>query len=216
MAKAIVFANGDYLDGPMVRRALATPSQWIIAADGGARAAAYYDCVPDVVIGDFDSLTDDEQRALEAQGVALLRHPPEKNETDLELALKWAAAQGADCICVAGGLGDRLDQTMANVYLLALPELKDIDVELVAGRQATRLLHAGQHEIRGAPEDTVSLLPLGGDVRGITTDGLYYPLTDETLTFGPARGVSNVLIGESARVRFTSGLLLLVHTIGRA
>ncbi len=216
MPKALIFANGDYHDGPMVRRILHPPAQWIIAADGGARAALYYDCLPHIVIGDFDSLGLEEQRNLEARGVTLLRYPMDKDETDLELALRWAARHGADCICIAGGVGDRLDQTLANVYLLALPELQAAQVELVAGRQSTRLLRPGTHHLRGTAGDTISLLPFGGDVHGIRTHGLQYPLHGETLVFGPARGVSNVLLGESATLTFTAGLLLLVHTLGRA
>jgi len=216
MSKALIFANGDYHDGPMVRRMLQSPAQWIIAADGGARAALYYDCLPHVAIGDFDSLSLEEQRSLEARGVTLLRYPAEKNETDLELALQWAAQQGADCICIVGGIGDRLDQTLANVYLLALPELDAAEVELVAGRQSTRLLRAGTHHLHGAAGDTVSLLPFGGDVHGVTTHGLKYALDAETLAFGPARGVSNVLLSESATLTFATGRLLLIHTLGRA
>lgn len=216
MPKALIFANGDSLDGPMVRRMLQSPAQWVIAADGGARVALYYGYVPHVVIGDFDSLTDDEQHDLESRGVSLLRYPAEKDETDLELALQWAARQGAESICVVGGIGDRLDQTLANVYLLALPELRAIDVELVAGRQSTRLVSAGTHTLSGTAEDTLSLLPLGGAVHGVTTDGLKYPLTNETLAFGPARGVSNVMLDHRATLTFNDGLLLVIHTLGRA
>ncbi len=216
MPKALIFANGDSLDGPMVRRMLQSPAQWVIAADGGARVALYYGYLPHIVIGDFDSLTDDEQHDLESRGVSLLRYPAEKDETDLELALQWAARHGADCICVVGGIGDRLDQTFANVYLLALPELRAVDVELVANKQSTRLLRAGTHALHGAAGDTISLLPFGGDVHGVTTDGLQYPLKGETLAFGPARGVSNVMLAEHATLTFSDGLLLVIHTLGRA
>ena len=117
---------------------------------------------------------------------------------------------------VRPGIGDRLDQTLSNVYLLALPVLRERDVRLVAGKQEAWLLYPGEHHITGAAGDTLSLLPISGEAHGIRTDNLYYPLRDETLTFGPSRGISNVLQGEQAGVSLRDGVLLAVHTIGRA
>jgi thiamine pyrophosphokinase len=215
-----VFANGDVNDGPMVQRALVAARRWdgplIVAADGGARVAQYYDLSVDTIIGDLDSLSAMEVQGFLARGVNIQRYSPEKDETDLELALRWAAGQGARWIRVVGGLGNRLDQTLANVYLLALPELGGCDVRLVAGKQEAWLLRPGEHDIEGAKGDTVSLIPLGGTVHDVRTENLYYPLRDETLLFGPARGISNVMNGDMARVGVGQGLLLVVHTVGRA
>lgn len=221
MHKALIFANGDVNDGEMVRRTLETAAAMpgetlVIAADGGARAAAHFHLRVQVAIGDMDSLSAAEQAALEADGAELHRYPEEKNETDLELALMYAATEGVRWIRIIGGVGDRLDQTLSNVYLLALPALNGIDTRMVAGRQEAWLAQMGENVILGAKNDTVSLIPLSGRANGVTTEGLYYPLRDEDLLFGPARGVSNVLNGERASVTFRDGALLIVHTIGRA
>lgn len=201
----------------MVQRALAdAPDALRVAADGGARVAKAFGVSLQAVIGDMDSAGGAELAALEAQGVTILRYPPEKNETDLELALLWVAEQGIRWIRILGAVGGRLDQTLANVYLLALPALRDCDVRLVSRNQAAWLLFPGDHTIHGAKGDTVSLIPLGGAVSGIRTQNLYYPLKNETLVFGPARGVSNVMDGEVAQVSFADGLMLVVHTLGRA
>lgn len=216
---ALIFANGDINDGPMVRRALAATAsaqRYVVAADGGARAALHFGCRPDLVIGDLDSLSSAEVDALQAQGVQIERYPAAKDETDLELALLHCAARGCQWLRVIGSLGDRFDQTLANVYLLALPALTGRDVALVAGRQELYLLRAGDHSIVGAVGDTVSLLPLGGAVNGIVTEGLQYPLREETLYFGPTRGVSNVMQATEAHLSLRSGTLLIVHTAGRA
>jgi thiamine pyrophosphokinase len=215
--KALIFANGDANDGPLVRQVLsAAADAWVIAADGGARQAAFFGFRPQIIIGDLDSLSLAEVTALEAQGIEIRAAPPEKDETDLELALLYAAGQGAGWIRIIGGLGDRLDQTLGNLYLMALPALHGIDVRLVARNQEAWLLHPGENRIEGAPGDTLSLLPVSGDASGIRTDGLYYPLRYETLSFGPARGMSNLLTGSHARVTLGSGLLLAIHTLGRA
>jgi thiamine pyrophosphokinase len=216
---ALIFANGDINDGPMVRRALdatASIQPYVVAADGGARVALHFGYQPDIVIGDLDSLSPEEVSSLRSQSVEIEQHPAAKDETDLELALLHCAAQGCEWLRVIGSLGDRFDQTLANVYLLALPALFGRNVKLVAGRQELYLLHPGRHRILGEEGDTVSLLPLGGAVSGIVTEGLQYPLRDETLYFGPARGVSNVMLANEASLATDDGTLLIVHTAGRA
>lgn len=221
MHKALIFANGDVNDGFMVRRALETAAAmpgetFIIAADGGARAAAHFGLAVQTVIGDMDSLTAPEQAALAAAGARLIQYPAEKDETDLELAILCALDDGAGWIRVIGGVGDRLDQTISNVYLLSLPALHGCDIRLVAGRQEAWIAGAGDHPLNGQAGDTVSLIPLNGAARGVVTEGLYYPLRDEDLLFGPARGVSNVMTEAHAAVRLREGALLIVHTQGRA
>lgn len=215
--KILIFANGERADGPMTQRALAAaPDARIVAADGGARVAQSFGLPVHVVIGDMDSLEAAELSALAEQGAAVHRYPEEKDETDLELALKWAAAQGAGWIRILGAVGNRLDQTLSNVYLLALPELQGRDVRLVAGRQETWLLRPGAWPISGAAGDTISLIPLNGAAQGVRTGGLYYPLRGETLAFGPARGISNVMQADRALVEVQEGFLLVIHTLGRA
>ena len=215
--KALIFANGAIEDGEMVTRALAHAADaLLIAADGGARVAQHYGLTVQTVIGDMDSLAPEELDLLEQRQTTLIRHPAEKNETDLELALMWAVEQGADWLRVIGATGGRLDQTLSNMYLLALPILTGRDVQLVAGKQATWLARPGRTAINGAVGDTISLIPLNGTVRGVRTEALYYPLNDEDLYFGPARGVSNVMTADQAVVSLREGVLLVVHTIGRA
>jgi thiamine pyrophosphokinase len=215
---ALIFANGDIDDGAMVERALADSGSdaLVVAADGGARVAQHYGVRVNTVIGDMDSLSAEEVDALQAQGATVLRHPAEKNETDLELALMHAVERGARWLRVVGATGGRLDQSISNIYLLALPLLAHCDIKLVAGKQAVWLARAGTTDISGAAGDTISLIPLNGTARGVRTEGLYYPLHDEDLYFGPARGVSNVMNGEQAAVTLREGVLLVVHTIGRA
>ena len=217
--QALIFANGRAHDGPMVRRTLAVVKEkapLVIAADGGARVARSYGLAVQTVVGDMDSLSVAELAELEAQGVELRQHPAEKDENDLELALKLAVERGANWIRILGALGGRLDQTLANIYLLALPELRGLDVQLVSRSQAAWLLYPGEHNIAGEIDDTLSLLPLSGAVTDIHTENLYYPLRGETLSFGPARGISNVLTAPQAALRFSDGLLLIVHTLGKA
>jgi thiamine pyrophosphokinase len=206
--RAIIFANGK-LGDPQSTRKLLQPDTLVVAADGGTRHALAAGVTPDVVIGDLDSLAPDDRAHLEAAGMSIIPFSPRKDETDLELALLHATRAGATEIVVLAALGGRLDQTIANVLLLALPELAGIDARIVAGAQEAFIIQ-GEATIAGQPGDTVSLIPLGGDAEGVTTEGLEWPLKEDDLRFGPARGVSNVLTEEQARVHVERGMLLCV------
>jgi len=215
--RALVFANGDLNPGPAVTAALrSAPDALIVAADGGARLARACDLTPHLVVGDMDSLSAAELDDLRAADAEILRFPPAKNETDLELALIAAVERGAAWLRVLGALGDRIDQTLANIELLALPMLATVDARLVSGPQTLWLIGPGEHALPGDPGDTISLIPLGGDAVGVRTTNMVYPLRDETLRVGPARGVSNVIADPGARVALGEGTLIAVHTPGRA
>lgn len=217
MTSVLIFAHGDFTPGIMVERALASlPDAYVIAADGGARAAVNAGAKPNLVIGDMDSVDPDLLENLQSEGVEIRRYPTEKDETDLELALKAAALQAGHPIRILGALGGRLDHTLSNIYLLALPELAGCDVRLVSGNQEAWLMPPGEAAISGAKGDTLSLVPLNGAVEGVETENLYYPLRAETLKFGPARGVSNVMTADRAIVRSRRGELLIIHTVGKA
>lgn len=218
MKSALIFANGSPDDGVMVRQVLnhLTPNPYIIAADGGATIARYFGYDPDIIIGDMDSIPPAILDQYQAQGVHIERHPTHKDETDLELALWHAQASGYHFIRVLGAMGGRFDQTLANVSLLASPTLYKTDAVILAGDQAIRLITSGDHAIQGRAGDTISLIPFGGDVLGITTHGLQYPLQSEPLPFATSRGISNVMQAEQATIQIEMGKLLLIHTIGKA
>ena len=182
----------------------------LFCADGGARAALSLGLRPDVVVGDLDSLDDAQQAQLAALGCRLAVYPVAKDWTDLELALKLALEEGATEVVILGALGGRLDQELANIMLLLLPELDNVSVRIVDERQEMFVARS-EATLAGQPGDIVSLIPWGGDVMGIITEGLMYPLRDEPLLAGPARGISNMMIGQVARVTLRSGALLVIH-----
>jgi len=206
----VIIANGVAPNETTVRRWLDSATQ-LICADGGARAALSLGLRPDVVVGDLDSLDAAQQAQLAALGCRLVVYPVAKDWTDLELALKLAVEKGATELVILGALGGRLDQELANILLLLLPELEGLPAWIVDERQEMFVTRS-EATIAGHAGDIVSLIPLGGDVTGIVTEGLMYPLRDEPLLAGPARGISNVMTGPVARVTLRSGSLLVVHS----
>jgi len=209
----LVFANGAPPE-PSATLQLARSADLVLCANGGTHHAHALGIDPHAVVGDMDSLAQELRTTLQAAGTRLLEYPAHKDETDLELALLYAAEQGATRISVVGVRGGRIDHELANLLLLAHPRLSGLDVRLIAEGQEIRLVRQ-QARFHGATGDLLSLLPIGGDAHGVTTSGLEYPLCDETLQFGPARGVSNVFSGPVACVSLRSGVLLAVHTRGR-
>ena len=215
---AIIFANGFPSHGKAVQNVLeAYPHATLIAADGGANLAYQeYHLIPHVIIGDMDSTTTEQQAFFQQHGSLIHVFPMEKDETDLELALLYAHQHQHNPIYIIGAFGNRFDQTLGNVDLLALPTLVGHDVRLVGFEQQLWLVGEGEHTIHGYVGDTLSLLPFSATVSQVQTDGLYYPLNGEDLLLGRARGMSNVFIADEAIIRFQAGLLLLIHTQGRA
>ena len=215
MERILVIANGE-LEPGMGPRLSSLAFDQVIAVDGGADHCRRLGLVPDLVIGDLDSLAPETLAHFAQAGIPCERHPAQKDETDLELALRKAMRQGAGHIVLACALGGRLDMILANVLLLAQPEYRGARIELWEPRRTSWLLRPPGGEIPGMPGATLSLIPLQGDAEGVATEGLAYPLRGETLRFGHGRGLSNVFREAPARVRLGAGMLLVVHTPGRA
>jgi len=181
-----------------------------LAADGGAWALLRRGLHPDVAVGDWDSLDPQDLQCLQEAGVALHAFPPDKDATDLELALLYAAEHGAHEMHVFGALGGRWDQTAANLLLLAHPCLRTRRV--ILHHQGQRLwLIRGQDEIVGQVGDLISFVPLGGPARGVTLRGVAYPLEEGALPWAGTRGISNRFVAPQVHVRVREGMLLAIH-----
>lgn len=213
--RVVIFGNGTLWDAEH-ERSLIRADDLIFCADGGARHAFELSIVPDLVIGDADSLAETPRAWLLANNVTIQSHPVEKNATDLELALQAAIESGADSVLLLAATGTRIDHTFANFSLLAAARQAGVAAQIVAGRQHCFYISNESITIRGAPGETLSLLPWGRDAHGVTAEGVYWPLHAETLTFGENRGISNVLVASEARVSVQRGALLVVHHRGPA
>jgi thiamine pyrophosphokinase len=215
MPRIVIFANGELPDLESAR-ALLQPGDYLIAADGGANHLMKMGILPEVVIGDLDSVDEDILFELTTAEVNIEQYSEDKDETDIELALQYAVEFGASAILIVGALGGRLDQTIANLSILTDALLPKIDIRLDDGVEEVFFCRAsadkgGQVEVQGRSGDIVSLIPWHGPVEGVATEGLQWPLYGETLYPEKSRGVSNVMLGESASVKIDKGLLLIVH-----
>jgi thiamine pyrophosphokinase len=192
----------------------------VVAADGGARLATRLGLAIDQWVGDGDSLSAEEIDGLAASGVAVRLVPTAKDESDLELAVVAAVDAGATRLSILGALGGRrADHTLANVALLGHERLVGHTAQILDATARVSLLvsdgaaaEPAGLTLEGHPDDVVSLLPVGGTVEGVTTESLAYPLRDEPLLVGSARGLSNIRIASPARVTIRAGRLLVIET----
>ena len=183
----------------------------MIAADSGVDRALALGLHVDVAIGDFDSVTAAGLAAVEAPGARIERHPTAKDATDLELALDAALALAPSRILVIGSSGGRLDHLLGSLLLLGDDRYggPTIDAWLgsSAGPRHPRLANARRHPGRLA----LAAARCNGPAEGVTTEGLDYPLHDETLPAGTSRGISNVFSAAEAHITVARGCLLAVR-----
>ena len=224
--RALILANGSAPGRDRLPAGTLENIVLVIAADGGLRTAEALGLRPDLAIGDFDSADPALLAKAEAEGVTMARVAAEKDESDLELAVRAAVARGATSIVILGALGGaRVEHTLAAIALLGLGadsvtgSASPFEMAIVDERSTIRLLRGGTPggraaaiDLQGEPGDYVSLQPWGGDAAGVTTEGLRYPLRDEALVMGPSRGLSNELLGRHGRVSCRTGQLLVIHT----
>lgn len=215
--RALVVADGE-VDRDALRTWIAATDEplLVVAADGGARHLAAIGRFPDLICGDGDSLGD-ELDAFARAGTRIELHPVDKDESDLELALRAVIAADASAIDVFGALaGARAEHGLANELLLGAAWLDGICV--IAHHRASRLRRIGTRtgpgsvSLDGSSGDFVSLLPLDDPVEGIVTDGLRFPLRGEALPLGSTRGLSNELTAQPASVQSARGRLIVIET----
>ncbi len=182
----------------------------VIAADGGTDHALAAGLRPEVVIGDLDSIT--------AAGLAwahthaeVIAHPPEKDLTDTELALRFVADRHPRRVILLSGGGDRLDHTMAAFGALGAPELTGIpELECWWGGQYAIVLH-GPARIRRAvtPGSRLSLLALQGACSGVTVAGTQWALTNAELSALSGHGLSNLAVSAQIQISLSAGVLTI-------
>lgn len=186
------------------------PGDVVIAADGGANLCVSWGWPVDRIVGDMDSVRPGVADQLAAQGIPFERYPAEKDETDLEIALRVALEAGTAEVVITGALGARIDHTLGNLALLALPALAGVPVRIVDGGQTIWLVR-DRLIVQGEPGDILSLIPFGGDACGVSVSGVHWPLDRANFPVGPSLGISNRLTEVRAQIDVMTGALLVIH-----
>lgn len=186
----------------------------IIAADSGMNFLHRNGIVPDVIAGDFDSVDDDSLDEFSSlPEVEMLRLNPVKDDTDTEFVIREAIRRGATSISILGATGTRLDHVLANVYLLGIGLEAGVSMEIVDSHNRIRMtdtvLEISKKEQFGS---YVSVLPVKGDAKGVTLEGMKYPLSDADVNCFSSLGVSNEIVNDVAKISVKQGTLLVIES----
>lgn len=175
----------------------------VIAVDGG------YDVLKgqriDLVVGDFDSLS------YVPEHPHVIQLPPEKDDTDMMIAIKEGLRIGYRCFHIYGGTGGRLSHTVANFQCLAYLLEKGAKGYLIDAQEVTTMIHNDSMEFPASYKGYLSVFSYEKEARGVTLKGLKYSLSDATLDSRIPLGVSNEFTGKPSSVSVKEGTLLLIY-----
>ena len=209
--KAVLFAGADIGDYTFCHAYL-QDADIIICCDGGVRHTKALGIQPQYIVGDFDSAPPEILEEYRSKGIVMRQVPKHKNETDMQLGMLLALELGATELILLGGIGDRLDHTLANAHLLLYLLKQGVKAVLVNEKNRVELIdHATT--LHGKAGDLVSIIPLSMVVRGVTLEGLEYPLVHYDLAMDDALiAVSNVMLSDTATVTIADGYLFVMQT----
>lgn len=200
MKRAILFSNGELTDLRRLKKLL-KHSDFLIGVDGGTNQILKLGLKPNLIIGDLDSLT----KIPKDTKVLKLAN---QNKTDIQKAIEQATKMGYEEVLLVGFLGRRLDHMISSLMIVAKSKL---NIKIIEGNQEMQVIK-DKITLKGKPGDLVSLIPLLGDCQKITTEGLKWRLQGRTLKCGKGLGVSNVMLGKTAKVSLKKGCLLVLVT----
>ena len=206
--RAFIYAAGKYTpeDIKLYKRIKLKDDDIVICADGGYDALYYTSIVPDVIIGDFDSM-----KSPVPKDVEIIRYSSDKDKTDLEICIDYACDKGCDTVFIMGALGGRIDHTMGALY--ALKYALEIGVKAMILNASSRVyITDSELEIRRENFKYVSLIPCTDKVSGLTAKGLKYGLSDAELKQGSSFGISNEFYNNTAEIKIKRGILFVICT----
>ncbi|NLD50012.1 MAG: thiamine diphosphokinase [Clostridiaceae bacterium] len=207
---AIVVCNGSICDYSYYKKYF-EDAKFVVCADGGASHLKKFGIKPDILLGDFDSINQEDLDYYKALNVEVLKYGFDKDFTDTEIAVDIVIERGFDNIVIIGGTGTRLDHSLANIFLLKKIMDKGIKGRIV-NEQNEIFIASGNIRLEREEGFKITLLPLTQKVTGITTKGLLYPLKDDCLVMGEGRGVSNEFADSYAEVSTKSGILMVIKS----
>ena len=205
----LLMANGDYGELSWYRQ-FKDSFDRVICVDGGTAWAMRIGLVPHRVVGDMDSISLEAMDYAASLGTEFTVVPREKENTDFQLGLELAEQDGASEIVVWGGTGSRLDHSLSNLFSASALVLLGIKVCFRSPREDVHLIN-DRLVLPGKVGDTVSLITLGDESRGVTLRGFQYPLANATLNGRWQHAVSNVIADPDPEVAIGSGVVAVIH-----
>ena len=205
--KAFIYTGGEILPENVTERP--DEGDLVIAADCGLQNATRMGVSPTVVLGDFDSLPKSVEIPEEAE---ILQVPAEKDETDTQLAVSLAISRGAREIVIIGGIGGRLDHTLSNLAILEDLDRRMIHGLMVSGYNRARFLRNNSTLIPRSGYAYFGILAADPIVKGVSAEGVKYPLKKAKLERCNQYAVSNEIVGNCALIDVRRGGVWIVES----
>lgn len=212
MRRAVIISGGDVISFSILKDQLKV-DDYVIAVDRGIDYVCDNGIRADVVLGDFDSVSDYERvNELEKKGAFKLAYPEDKDYSDTELALSFAKEKGFNNVLLLGATGTRLDHTLTNIFLLVPYALADMQIDILMDNGVGYVREASTVpiELREEYGRIFSVLPLTSVVEGLNITGARYPLSEHRLVQGSTLTVSNEVL-DVARISFNKGVAMVVQ-----
>jgi len=201
MNRCIIVGAGEFFPGCTIHK---HPGDLLIAADGGYKYLKELNLTPDLLVADFDSLT-----VTAPAEVPVLRFKPEKDDTDMGLAISEGVWRGYTEFVLYGGTGGRQDHTFANYQALIGLSKKGMRGYLVGDGYLTTAITDSALSLNPLPAGTVSVFAADSRCEGVSIRGLKYEIDHAPLTNDFPLGVSNELVGKPAIISVEKGTLLI-------
>ncbi|MEA1967221.1 MAG: thiamine diphosphokinase [Thermodesulfobacteriota bacterium] len=208
--KYIIVANGTIKKDDYFRKML-NKADMIVCADGGAKHLERMEIIPDIVIGDLDSMDQYAEIFVKKNRVRIIKHPPKKNASDTELAALWAIENQASDITIIGATGTRLDHSLANIFLMRKIALTGISCRIIDDNNEIYLVSESL-TLKGSPGDLLSIIPVTEKVTGLTVKGVEYPLLNAEISMGSSLGISNCFTESQAVITIKTGVLIVTKS----
>jgi len=212
MKRAIIFLNGTHHNLKNIRKITPKRNDVIIAVDGGAKYCHKLNTKPNFVIGDMDSISPSLLEKFKKTKVNILTYPSQKNETDFELALDLAISKKVTELLIIGGVGNRLDMTLTNIFSLSQSRFSNLKIKALTDTEDLLFLRPGTTYLKGVIGNRLSLIPLTRAVTGVTLRGFQYTLNNKTIQFGSGRTISNYFRSKVTSIKIKSGVLICIIT----
>ena len=204
--RALIYTGGEIRPENIIEKPV--EGDLVIAADAGLLNARRLGVVPDILLGDFDSLGEPDV----SKETELIRVPAEKDDTDTQLAVRIALERGATELVLIGGLEGRLDHTLSSLAILEELDKKHIHACFTSGQNRARFLRNNSTLIPRGGFRYLSLIAADESVRGVTVEGCKYPLKKAKLSRLYQYAVSNELTGNCALIDVRRGGIWIIES----
>ncbi|WP_427338559.1 thiamine diphosphokinase [Caloranaerobacter sp. DY30410] len=209
--KALIVSSGNMENFNIIKR-LCEDVDLVVCADGGADLVVKAGCIPDIVIGDLDSIEKNTFSKLKDYKVKFIKFPTKKDKTDTELSINYVIEEGFNEIVLVGVTGTRLDHTLANIFLLYSLLQRGVKATIIDDHNEI-FITKDELFIYKDDKKYVSIIPFNGDLLGVTLKGFEYEVEKVNIKFSSTLGISNTLISDTGIIKVEDGICLVIKSI---